>query len=165
MNTPESIAKRREGIKKAHADGKYINVEHGTSFRGKHHTEETKQHLREKALASPHRRLVRSIRQYIKKDGTVVNLDSSWEEALAIRLDEIDVIWIRPGAVKWIDNNGVEHNYFPDFYLPDFDLYLDPKNPYAIKAQQSKIKCLAEQIKNLVIITGLDGCKNYSPPL
>jgi len=163
MQTPEAIAKRREGIKKAHADGKYDHVERGTSFRGKHHTEETKRHLREKALSSPHRRLVRSIRQYTKKDGTVVILDSSWEEALAIRLDEIGVNWVRPGAIKWVDDNSVTHNYFPDFYLIDFDLYLDPKNPYAIKAQQSKIKCLTEQIKNLVILKGLDECKNYTP--
>ena len=45
----------------------------------------------------------------------------------------------------------------------DFDVYLDPKNPYAIKAQESKIKCLTKQIKNLIIIKGLEECKNYTP--
>lgn len=130
---------------------------------GRKHSLETKQHLKEKALASPHRRLVRSIRKYTQKDGTIVNLDSSWEEALAIRLDELNVIWIRPDPIKWIDDNGITHNYFPDFYLVDFDVYLDPKNPYAIKAQESKIKCLTKQIKNLIIIRGLEECKNYTP--
>lgn len=119
--------------------------------------------MREKALASPHRRLVRSIRKYTQKDGTIVNLDSYWEEALAIRLDELNVNWIRPEPIKWIDDNGITHNYFPDFYLVDFDVYLDPKNPYAIKAQENKIKCLTKQIKNLIIITSVKACNTYTP--
>ena len=160
MQTKEAVSKRDAGIKKAWADGKYNEV--NRSFPGWKHSEETKQHLREKALASPHRRLVRSIRKYTQKDGTIVSLDSSWEEALATRLDAINVIWIRPAPVKWIDDYNVTHNYFPDFYLVDFDIYLDPKNPYAIKAQKIKIKCLTEQIKNLVIITSLEDCNNFS---
>jgi hypothetical protein len=164
FQTIESITKRTAGIKQAHIDGKYI--ERNKLAKGKPgtpHTEKTKQYLKEKALASSHRRLVRSIRKYTKKDGSVVSLDSSWEEALAIRLDEIGINWIRPDPIKWIDNTGVVHNYFPDFYLTDFDIYLDPKNPYAIKAQQNKLKCLTEQIKNLKIIKGLDECKKYDP--
>ena len=149
------------GIKKAHKDGKYDGVNH--SFSGWKHTDETKQHLRERALASPHRRLVRSIREYTQKDGTIIKLDSSWEEALAIRLDELNITWERPDPIKWIDLNNVTHNYFPDFYLKDYNVYLDPKNPYAIKAQQNKLNCLTEQIKNLVIITSLEDCKNYKP--
>ena len=162
FRTPEVIAKRTLGIKKAHADGKYDHVDH-TGRKGYKHTDATLKIMREKALASPHRRLVRSIRKYTQKDGTIVNLDSSWEEALAIRLDELNVNWIRPEPIKWIDDNGISHNYFPDFYLVDFDVYLDPKNPYAIKAQENKIKCLTKQIKNLIIIKGLEECKNYSP--
>lgn len=162
FKNPTVVTKRTIGIKKAHADGKYDHVvNHGS--RGYKHTDETKEHLRQKALSSPHRRLVRSIRKYTKKDGTVVSLDSSWEEALAIRLDDIGVVWTRPDPIKWVDNNGITHNYFPDFYLVDFDLYLDPKNPYAIKAQQSKIDCLTKQIKNLLILKGLDECENFTP--
>lgn len=161
LQTIASITKRTFGIKKAWADGKYDGVDHSNS--GWFHTVETKKHLSEKALASPHRRLVRSIREYTQKDGTIVKLDSSWEEALAIRLDCIDVKWTRPAPIKWTDSCNVIHNYFPDFYLLDFDVYLDPKNPYAIKAQQLKIDCLTEQIKNLIIITTLDECKNFTP--
>ena len=29
--------------------------------------------------------------------------------------------------------NGVEHRYYPDLYLPDYDVYLDPKNKYLIE--------------------------------
>lgn len=162
FQTPEVIKKRTEGIKKAHADGKYDHVVH-TGNKGYRHTEATLQILREKALASPHRRLVRSIRDYIKKDGTVVKLDSAWEEALAKRLDELNVLWERPRAVKWIDTKGITRNYFPDFYLIEYDTFLDPKNPYAIKAQQEKINCLRTQLKNLKILTSLEECKNFMP--
>jgi hypothetical protein len=162
FKTPEVIAKRTASIRKAHADGKYDHVVY-TGNKGYRHTDATLQVLRDKALASPHRRLVRSIRDYVKKDGTIVKLDSAWEEALAKRLDELDVSWERPGAVKWIDSAGVTRNYFPDFYLNDYDIFLDPKNPYAIKAQQEKINCLTLQLKNLIIITSLEACNSYTP--
>jgi hypothetical protein len=162
MRTPESISKRIVGIKQAWTDGKYNNVVNIGST-GYKHTKETIEHLRKRALASPHRRLVRSVREYCKKDGTIVKLDSSWEEALATRLDTINVEWIRPDPVKWVDDDGISHHYFPDFYLPDFNLYLDPKGPYAIKAQLYKINCLTKQIKNLIILTSLEDCKNFHP--
>ena len=162
FQTPEVIAKRTLGIKKAWADGKYAHVAH-TGSKGYKHTNATLELLREKALASPHRRLVRSIRDYVKKDGTIIKLDSAWEEALAKRLDDLDLKWERPNAVKWVDSKGVTRNYFPDFYLIEYDIFLDPKNPYAIKAQQEKIDCLKIQLKNLKILTSLEECKNFKP--
>lgn len=124
---------------------------------GKKHTEETKKLLREKALASPHRRL---------KKGTVmykgVLLDSSWELELAKRLDELQIKWIRPDPIPWVDIDGVTHNYFADFYLEEYDLFLDPKNPYAIRAQKRKLDALLTQYKNIIIIESLEKCKNYT---
>lgn len=164
MQTPAARLKRAAGVKHAHAAGKYAeSYQKKLGKPGTPHTDTTKQKLRENALASPHRRLVRSIREYIQKDGTIVKLDSSWEEALATRLDGINVGWIRPGPVKWVDKQNVKHNYFPDFYLPVYDLYLDPKNMYAIKAQQSKIDCLLEQLPNLIIIKSLEECNSFTP--
>lgn len=168
LKTPESVKKRTQGIKKAHADGKYNGAaKKGVDTRKKNgtlnHTLESIEVIRQKALASPHRRLVRSVREYVKKDGSIVKLDSAWEEELAKRLDDTGVEWTRPPAIKWIDKHGIQRNYFPDFYLPDYDVFLDPKNPYAIKAQIDKIECLTEQVKNLIILKSLDECKNFSP--
>ena len=161
MHTASANKKRQVSLVKTHAAGAYDNVDFNNS--GWKQTEESKELIRQKALASPHRRLVRSIRDYVKKDGSVVRLDSSWEEALATRLDELDIEWTRPPPVKWLDEDNVYHNYFPDFYLPNYDVYLDPKSPYAIKAQESKLKCLTIQLKNLVIIKTLEDCKNFIP--
>ena len=128
------------------------------SWKGRKHTEETKQLIREKALASNHRRL---------RKGTVmykgVLLDSSWELELAKQLDEIGINWIRPDPLVWIDEDGVNHNYFPDFYLPEYNLYLDPKNPQAVRVQKKKLNQLLTQYENIVIIESIEDCRTYSP--
>ena len=147
--------------KKAWKDGKYDHVVFSNN--GRPHTPESKEKISQGALNSNHRRLVRSIRTYVKKDGTVVELDSSWEELLAKRLDDLDVEWHRPQPMKWIDSTGKKRNYFPDFYLPEFDLYLDPKNPAAFKQQHEKVSWLKLNVQNLVFLTTLEEIKNYSP--
>jgi len=167
LQTPESISKRNAGIKKAHADGKYIGApQKGVETKKINgtlpHKAETIEILRQKALHSPHRRLVRSIRDYKKSDGTIVKLDSSWEEALAKRLDELNISWIRPDPIKWVDENGTERNYFPDFYLTDYDLYLDPKNPMAYKNQIKKITILLKTYTNIQFLTTIEECKKFA---
>ncbi len=89
-------------------------------------------------------------------------LDSSWEEKLAKRLDELDIKWIRPTTpIKWVDKNGFERNYFPDFYLPDYDIFLDPKNPYAYKSQQEKLDVIIKMMPNLRILKTLKECTGF----
>lgn len=131
--------------------------------KGIKHTEESKKLISIKALKSNHRRLVKSVRDYIKNDGTVVKLDSSWEEELAKRLDYLNIEWIRPNPIKWIDKNNTERNYFPDFYLPKYDMYLDPKNPAAYKQQNEKVTWLKNNVKNLKFLLTINEIKNYTP--
>ena len=126
-------------------------------FNGRTHTDKTKQLQREKALSSSHRRLKKGMVEY-----NGIMLDSSWELELAKRLDELKIKWIRPKSIPWKDQNGLTHNYFPDFYLPLFDLFLDPKNPFAMKVQQNKLKMLTAQYKNIIFLTSLDECKNFN---
>jgi hypothetical protein len=145
---------------KARVEGRELPVSpnKGKSRPGHPHTEETKKHLSEKARLSKHRRL--------RKDTIVyhgVLLDSKWELALAERLDDLHIDWIRPDPIEWIDINGLTRNYFPDFYLPNYDIYLDPKNPYAYEVQKDKIEILLTQMKNLVIIKTLKECQTFLP--
>lgn len=133
--------------------GKITKIINGTNA----HTKKTKQLLREKALASPHRRLKKKMIQY-----NGIWLDSTWELELAKRLDTLQIKWVRPEPVKWVDDNNLSHNYFPDFYLPDYKLYLDPKNPQAYRVQKNKIETLLKQYTNLRIIKTLEDCKNFN---
>lgn len=167
--TEESFKKRAASIKLAHRAGKYVyeslskkknetREKNGTAK----HSPEAVEKIRQAALRSNHRRLVRSTREYVKKDGTIVLLDSSWEEVLAKRLDHLNIIWERPSVPVMYQIDGVSRRYFPDFYLPEYDLYLDPKNPAAYSAQSRKIKILLDMMKNLVIIQSLSECENFN---
>jgi hypothetical protein len=69
-----------------------------------------------------------------------VCLQSTYELRCSEILNELGIQWIRPKALKY-DNK----NYFADFYLTDFDLYLDPKNDYKAKLDEDKIKKVVEQ--------------------
>lgn len=122
------------------------------------HTEADKLKIKEASLKSKHRRLRR--KQVIYKD---VIMDSSWEVLLAKRLDFLHIAWIRPEPIEWIDKNKITHNYFPDFYLPEYDLYIDPKNEFAYKSQIEKIECLKTQLTNLVYLLSEDEINNYTP--
>ena len=162
LRTPEAIIKRSLKIKQAHVDGKYVGsqikaVETKKNNGSLYHSEETKKLLRDIALSSTHRRLRKGVIEY-----KGILLDSSWELELAKRLDELKIKWTRPDPIPWTDIDGLVHNYFPDFYLPDYDLYLDPKNPHAVNVQRKKLDILSKQYSNIIVIETLDGCKNFS---
>lgn len=54
-------------------------------------------------------------------------LDSNWELLVAKYLDEHNIKWERPNkGIPYIWNED-EHIYFPDFYLPDYDYYIEVK--------------------------------------
>jgi hypothetical protein len=75
------------------------------------------------------------------------NFDSNWEKDLAMFLDMKSIEWIQPKEpIKWIDCDNKTRKYFPDFYLPKFNLYLDPKNPICCYQQQEKLKVVSKQI-------------------
>lgn len=160
-NNMEKARNAKKNFKNQYSYGAVCSEETKEKIRkssiGRKHTEDTRQLLSEKALSSPHRRL---------KKGTVeykgILLDSSWELALAKRLDELGIKWMRPDPIPWIDTNGVTHNYFPDFYLEDHNLFLDPKNPQAIKVQKEKLDILLLQYPNIVILKSLEECCRYS---
>lgn len=74
-------------------------------------------------------------------------LESSWELEIAKLLCEKQIKWIRPEPMKWVDSKGKVHLYYPDFYLVDHNLYLDPKNPYCMEKDKEKMSIVEEQIK------------------
>jgi hypothetical protein len=159
---PDSSRKQQSNsLKIAHITGKFDYSKCGDAFRGKTHSTESKLKMSRSALASPHRRLVKSVRKYTCKDGSIVQLDSSWEELLAKRLDELNIKWVRPNPIKWLDNSGTSRNYFPDFYLTDYDLYLDPKNPHAANIQQEKITWLTEHVK-IIFLYSIQEINSFS---
>lgn len=167
LRTQTAIEKRKLGIKKAHAEGKYIGSaqrsadtkkKNGTDF----HTEQTKQKISERALASNHQRVCKSTHEFIDKRGRVFKFDSKWEDALANRLDDLDINWDRPQPITY-ELNGKTKKYYSDFYLPEYDVYLDPKNSYCENVQKEKLDIVSNQIK-LIILRSLQECQSFEWP-
>ena len=61
-----------------------------------------------------------------------VKLDSSYEVALAQSLDRNLIKWQRCTRFSYLTPSGELHYYTPDFYLPEYNIYLDPKNSFLI---------------------------------
>jgi hypothetical protein len=151
MNTPESMLKKRESIKLAHKSGKYKEAHLRAKGKpGKKHTEETKRKLSKMANASNSQRASKRVRKFTDKRGREFKFDSSWEEILAKRLDVLDIYWDRPKPILY-HRNGTVRKYFADFYLPDYDIYLDPKNPWVQKMQKEKLEILHSMITLFVL--------------
>lgn len=88
-------------------------------------------------------------KKYIVIDsfGKQTTLQSSYEYECFQLLMQLSIRWIRPKALKY---NG--RNYFADFYLVDYDIYLDPKNNYKAKIDSDKIHTVQEQNNVKVIV-------------
>lgn len=98
------------------------------SFKGKHHTDAHKQRMRELAFER-HLGGWHTSKTIKYKDKT---LDSTYELEVAKSLDENSIEWTRPKYLIWQDDSGRKHRYYPDFYLPKYNVYLDPKNDFLI---------------------------------
>lgn len=158
----EEIGKK---ISQRHKEGAYLNsprkrydtkVRNGTLKP----SDDTKKKMSVSAGNSKHQRVCKRTHTYIDIKGRSFKFDSSWEDALADRLDELDIAWDRPPPIQY-SLNGKNKNYFPDFYLPDHDLYIDPKNPYCEEQQKVKLDIVSKMIK-LKILRSKEDCENFN---
>ena len=62
-----------------------------------------------------------------------MHFDSSYEVIVAKELDANNISWEKSRSFSYVVE-GVEHKYTPDFYLPEYDVYLDPKNDFLIES-------------------------------
>lgn len=74
-------------------------------------------------------------------------LDSSWEVEVAKALDENNIIWNRPNKGFEYEWNESKHIYYPDFYLPDYDIYIEVKG---FERERDRIKY--KILDNLIVI-------------
>jgi len=84
-------------------------------------------------------------------------MDSSWELRCAIRMDEKGIKWERDynRYLVYFDDNGEEHKYHPDFYLPNLNVYLEIRG-YDKKERRYKIKkALENNDINLLFLNSL----------
>lgn len=88
-------------------------------------------------------------RLYFKKNnGDVVYLQSSYEIKFAELLEEMNIQWSRPDPLLWVDDNGNDHRYYPDFKIGD--KFFDTKNDYLAVKDKDKIERVSQQ-NNVVV--------------
>ena len=90
---------------------------------------------------------------YTTVDGSEVTMDSTWEVAMAKKLDELTIRWIRNDNMKleYTTIRGRKRRYIPDFYLPDYDLYIEVKG-YWTDAARHKMKDIEERNPGKILI-------------
>lgn len=121
------------------------------------HTEEFKQAQSKRAIESCWENHFGRHKSYIYNGCKFM---SSYEVEVAMSLDMHGIQWIKPTRFPYIDINNKKHHYTPDFYLPDYNVYLDPKNEFLIKSINptmgysdiEKIKWVMEQNNIKVIV-------------
>jgi hypothetical protein len=122
--TTPALAKASETLSRRYRDGLKLNF-----------TQESRENLSRLAKE----RNLGGYRPHPNK-GVLYNgvwFDSKWEERVAKSLDEYQVRWLRPKAgFVWTDSGN---KYFPDFFLVDYNVYLDPKNDFLQKKDSLKI--------------------------
>lgn len=106
----------------------------------------------------------KNIKYFNKFTNEEVILESSWEKQIAEYLDIKNIKWNRPKAIQWIDNNK-NRLYYPDFYLNDYDIYLDPKNPYCMTLDKIKMDIVSKSINIVygdisIILKSIDDLKS-----
>lgn len=82
-------------------------------------------------------------------------MDSSWELNLAKWLDENNIKWERnrKHVFWWTDENNKKRRYYPDFFLLDYNVYLDTKNPYLMECDKNKINNVLKE-NNIKLLCG-----------
>jgi len=101
---------------------------------------------------------------YTKKDGSKVSMDSSWESIMAMRLDEINVKWERDEnmKLKYLSKSGRKRNYIPDFYLPDYDIYIEVKGYWTDAAKHKMQDVQKRNPVKILILESIEAISNVN---
>lgn len=86
--------------------------------------------------------------------GESFTAESSYEVNLSTILNDLKILWKRPRYFWYTDEENNKRRYYPDFYLPEYDLYLDPKNDYLINTDVFKIYQAAKENNIIIAIIG-----------
>lgn len=58
-------------------------------------------------------------------EGKEFSVRGHWEENVALRLNELGILWVKAAPIRYFKDYW--HNYIPDLYIPDRDIYVEVK--------------------------------------
>lgn len=88
-----------------------------------------------------------------------VYLQSSYEVRLSYILDSSGIKWCRPEAKEYVIDGKLKKCYI-DFFLPDLDIYLDPKNAYLIEKDFPKMEFISNYFGIRILLIELRHLEN-----
>jgi len=127
---------------------RYKNGEISKSAVQHRHTLETRQKISAK-------RAEQVMNQYLNKEhvkvkwykvknieGKEFSVRGHWEENVALRLNALGILWVKAAPIKYFKDYW--HNYIPDLYIPDRDIYVEVKGGYP-DSDREKMRLVVEQ--------------------
>lgn len=119
-------------------------------------SESEKEHISDVQRKNTYRRIMRHTQEY-----NGVLYDSSWEVEFAKRLDFLGVSFERPkNPIQYIGADGLQHNYFPDFWVPQLQKFVEIKNSYLFE-KDPKVRILRQR-NDIVWLTSLQQIQEYT---
>jgi predicted nuclease of restriction endonuclease-like RecB superfamily len=100
--------------------------------------------------------------KHIYKD---VILDSTWELTFVKRCDSMSIIWERKYVgFSYIDIHGNQRKYYPDFYLPEFEVWVEIKGYWTSEIKHKIESATKKNNLNLIVLDKLDDIRNFTQP-
>lgn len=144
-----------------------------TTGRQTEHSSETKEKIRLNNIGHKHTAEFKQARSFYAKKNNLGGvrqsnhihykdkiLGSTYELMLVEDLERNNIKWDTCKKFNYTSPDGKARTYTPDIYLPDYDIYLDPKNDFLINSinprlgfkDSDKIKWACEQNEITVFI-------------
>ena len=146
----------KEWRKDAHKNHCKLNPNR-KEFKGHPCSEETRKKVSEKQRNNSYRRIMKHTKEYHG-----ILYDSSWEIETAKRLELLNEQFERPkDPIKYLDAEGKQHNYFPDFWIPRVQKFIEVKNPYLFN-NDSKVQILKAKRSDIIWLTSLEQIQSFT---
>jgi hypothetical protein len=90
-------------------------------------------------------------------------MDSGWELEFAKRCDSLGLIWERGKRIlKYKTEDGVDHKYHPDFYIPSRDVFIETTgHQYPEKFEKLRLVKIFNPNIRIQVIDNLKDIKTY----
>jgi len=93
---------------------------------------------------------------HIKPDGSIVKLQGTWELAFAKWADQTNLEYTaHRGRINYV-LDGKKHSYYPDFYVEQWQCWVEIKNEYHYSIQKNKFDTLLKDGVNVKILMKKD---------
>ena len=85
---------------------------------------------------------------YHKRSGEIVKLQGTWELAFCKWMDSLGIEFVAHRGRIPHQMNGVEKSYYPDFWVPSWNSYVDVKAQYFMDLQEDKFAAIRNSNKD-----------------